>query len=470
MDGSYFETRSIVTVVNGYEDSWERVITIHEDITERKKAEAGINDALNQAESANQAKSEFLSSMSHELRTPLNAILGFAQLFAYDRDLSEQHLANAAEINRAGKHLMALIDQILDLSRIEAGETDVSLEPVALQKVLNDCLSWVSPLAQERKVSIALDQDQVSPVKVVADSIRLKQVFLNLLTNAVKYNRKGGTIEIICRLRDNQTVQIGVRDTGKGISEEKLKELFQPFNRLGAEFSGVEGSGIGLVISRQLVGLMQGQLDIESEIDVGSTFWITLKQAPALAPVSSTTQKMPIITNAQIRARKSRILVAEDNIINQELMAAQLDMLGYQADYAANGNEALSHWQARDYGLLLTDIRMPEMNGYDLVREIRELERSNGRRTSVIAITANALQADVEKCYAAGIDDVIAVVAGSRALPNEEAGSSGRKSGSIDRIRTPAFSQPPKWWRATTPWLAYESTGEPELPPSVSHR
>jgi EAL domain-containing protein (putative c-di-GMP-specific phosphodiesterase class I)/signal transduction histidine kinase/DNA-binding response OmpR family regulator len=409
VDNSYFETRSLVSLVRGFEDTWERVITIHEDITERKLAQAALIEAVSQAELASEAKSEFLSSMSHELRTPLNAILGYSQLFAYDRELSEEHLSNAAEINRAGKHLMSLIDQILDLSRIEAGETDVSLEPVSLSVVIGDSVKWVTPLAQNRGIEINLDELQFAHLRVVADSIRLKQVFLNLLTNAVKYNHEHGRVDVICEAVEDDLLRVGIRDTGIGISPEKLKELFQPFNRLGAEFSGVEGSGIGLVISRQLVSLMNGELDIDSESGAGSTFWVSLRQVQA----SETATEASIVTldvsaNAPPeRKHISRILVAEDNPINQELMAAQLNILGYQADYAVNGTQALAHWQQGDYGLLLTDIRMPEMNGYELVREIRQMEDVSGRRAPVIAITANALEADIEKCYSAGVDDVI---------------------------------------------------------------
>ncbi len=408
VDGKYFETRSIATLVRGYEDSWERVITIHDDISARKKGESALIEAMTQAEQANQAKSHFLSSMSHELRTPLNAILGFSQLFAYDRNLSEQHLANANEINRAGKHLMSLIDQILDLSLIEAGESDVSLEPVKLKRVLSDSIKWAMPLARERDITIDFDVDAFENIIVVADSIRLKQVFLNLITNAVKYNRDGGRVSVISEPAYADVLRVGIRDTGTGISAEKLKELFQPFNRLGAEFSGIEGSGIGLVISRQLVDLMKGELHIESEVDVGSTFWVSLQLAPALATVLDTQiLKLPDSLRAAGPDENSRILVAEDNLVNQELMAAQLKMLGYKADYAENGVKALEHWQRGNYGLLLTDIRMPEMNGYDLVREIRQLESASGRRAPLIAITANALEADVEKCYAVGVDDVI---------------------------------------------------------------
>jgi len=409
MDNSYFETRSLVTVVSGYENTWERVITIHEDITERKLAQTELVEAVNQAELANQAKSDFLSSMSHELRTPLNAILGYSQLFAYDRDLGEEHLANAAEINRAGKHLMSLIDQILDLSRIEAGETDISLEPVSLAAILSDSIKWVTPLAKNRDIQINFDVSQFADLKVVADSIRLKQVFLNLLTNAVKYNHEQGRIDVLCDTGKEGLLRVGISDTGVGISPEKVKELFQPFNRLGAEFSGVEGTGIGLVISRQLVDLMKGELDIESESGVGSTFWVSLRHVVMDEPaVETSVVKLDVGVNASRgKEKNSRILVAEDNPINQELMAAQLDILGYQADYAVNGEQALENWRQGDYGLLLTDIRMPEMNGYELVRQLRQLEHVSGRRAPVIAITANALEADVEKCFAVGVDDVI---------------------------------------------------------------
>ncbi|NCF37572.1 MAG: EAL domain-containing protein [Gammaproteobacteria bacterium] len=408
VDGSYFETRSICTLVRGYEDTWERVITIHEDITERKQAEAAMVEAMIQAEKASQAKSEFLSSMSHELRTPLNAILGFSQLFAYDRNLSEQHLANATEINRAGRHLMSLIDQILDLSLIEAGESDVSLEPVSLRQVLNDSVHWVEPLAKNRGVEVNFDELEFEGLNVQADNIRLKQVFLNLLTNAVKYNHEDGRVDILLERAAGDLLRVGVRDTGAGISEEKLKELFQPFNRLGAEFSTIEGTGIGLVISRQLLDLMNGELKIESEAGRGSTFWVTLEMAQTVAQLEqslATDATVTSITGPNDYA--SRILVAEDNLINQELMASQLEILGYQADYVENGVQALECWRQNEYGLLLTDIRMPEMDGYELVRELRQLERDRENRTPVIAITANAMDADLDRCFEAGVDDVI---------------------------------------------------------------
>ena len=409
MDDSPFHTRTITTVVRGYEKTWERVITTHEDITQRKKFEADMIEAKTLAEKANQAKSEFISSMSHELRTPLNAILGFSQLFEYDRSLSKEQLLNAKEINHAGKHLMSLIDQILDLSKIEAGEVDLSLEPVSLAQVLNDSVTWVTPLAQKREITIDFDITLFQGMNVIADTIRLKQVFLNLLTNAIKYNRQGGRVSIKYERALDGYVRIGVQDTGQGITDEKRKELFQPFNRLGAEFSSIEGTGIGLIITRQLVDLMKGRLDIDSTPDVGSTFWISLKPLRALETTGESGQHDQALLNvSNIRNTTSRILVAEDNRVNRELMVAQLNILGFQSNFAEDGAKALDLWRQGEYDVLLTDIRMPEMNGYELVREIRLLEQGQQQRSTVIAITANALEEDVKKCLAAGFNDVIA--------------------------------------------------------------
>jgi len=408
MNDNPFHTRTITTVVRGYEETWERVITIHEDITQRKKFEADMIDAKTLAEEANQAKTDFMSSMSHELRTPLNAILGFSQLFEYDRSLSKEQLVNATEINNAGKHLMSLIDQILDLSKIEAGEVDLSLEPVSLAHVLDDSVTWVTPLARKREITIEFDIDQFQGMNVTADTIRLKQVFLNLLTNAIKYNRQGGRVSIKYERALDGYVRIGVEDTGTGITDEKRKELFQPFNRLGAEFSSVEGTGIGLIITRQLVDLMNGRLDIDSTPDVGSTFWVSLKPLP-LPGITGEPGKIgrALFDVTNFINNKSRILVVEDNQVNRELMTAQLNILGFQSNYAADGAKALDLWRQGEYDVLLTDIRMPEMNGYELVREIRLLEQGQQQRSAVIAITANALEADIKKCLDAGIDDVI---------------------------------------------------------------
>jgi EAL domain-containing protein (putative c-di-GMP-specific phosphodiesterase class I)/signal transduction histidine kinase/DNA-binding response OmpR family regulator/HPt (histidine-containing phosphotransfer) domain-containing protein len=410
IDGSFFETRSITTIVRGYEDSWARVITIHEDITDRKRAEAAILEAKTGAEKASNAKSEFLSSMSHELRTPMNAIIGFSQLFEYDPLLNENQMSNAREINRAGKHLLNLIDQILDLSRIEAGEFAVKQEKVALASIFDECLAWVKSIADSQSIKIQFNRFDFIGVLVEGDGIRLKQVFLNLLTNAIKYNCQGGEVAISLTLISNEKLLINVKDTGPGIAAEKLGELFQPFNRLGAESSGIEGTGIGLVITRQLVELMQGRLLVKSEIDSGSTFSVELKRAD-ISPVED--KHLVIAVNeisesdAVQQYGKPRILVAEDNPVNRELMRAQLQALEYQADFAENGHIAFEIWKVKQHDILLTDIRMPEMDGLSLIRAVRENNVLTETSTQIIAISANAMEEDIQQCMEAGADEVL---------------------------------------------------------------
>jgi EAL domain-containing protein (putative c-di-GMP-specific phosphodiesterase class I)/signal transduction histidine kinase/DNA-binding response OmpR family regulator/HPt (histidine-containing phosphotransfer) domain-containing protein len=408
-DGSKFETSLITTIVGGSEHSWNKVITIFEDVTERNKNQAALIEAKILAEKSSKAKSEFLSSMSHELRTPLNAILGFSQLFEYDQSLGEQRQSNARAINDAGKHLLKLVDEILDLSRIESGRVDLSIEAIPLETVIKDSLTWVADMAEGRGVTINFDPKACRGMLVEADAIRLKQVFLNLLSNAVKYNRENGKVDIVCLWGQNGFIRIGVTDTGPGISENRLGELFKPFNRLGAEFSGIEGTGIGLVITRQLVNLMQGELEVDSSPGIGSTFTLLLRSIEPQAgddTISSTLTDLSLSPIASVPTAKPKILVAEDNPVNQQLMSAQLDMLGYSADYAENGIEALKLWKTGNYQLLLTDIRMPEMDGYELIGQIRALE-SNTITSPIIAVTANAMESDVKRCFDTGANDVI---------------------------------------------------------------
>jgi len=421
IDGSYFETRSVSILVRGCEDSWSRVITMHEDITDRKRNEAALIDAKKLAEKASLAKSEFLSRMSHELRTPLNAILGFSQLMEKDQDASGNLQLNAQRINHAGKHLLTLINEILDLSQIESGEVELSMEPVSLVEVISDSIIWVDALANSRQVEINFDSEKLGDVLVEADANKLRQVFLNLLTNAVKYNNQGGSVNISCSEPEKGRVRISIKDTGDGITAYHLDQLFQPFNRLGAESRGTEGTGIGLVITRKLVKLMNGQLDVKSKVGKGSVFQVELRSAhnpktKAKAKTKTKTKTKADLIDVAISRRPNRrhprvnpqILVAEDNVINQQVIAAQLKSLGYHADYALNGAEALELWKDEKYDLLMTDIRMPVMDGIELVKNLRSMETDRSRPAPIIAITANAMHEDVMRCRKAGVDEVIA--------------------------------------------------------------
>ena len=247
------------------------------DITQRKQAEKLLIKAKSEADAANLAKSEFLSRMSHELRTPLNAVLGFSQILAMKLEGNEALEQHASEIMDAGNHLLELIDEVLDLSRIDAGKIAINLERVEVKGLLVEAIRYISTQASER--SISMDMTDFDANEIIADRIRLKEVMLNLLSNAVKYNHENGSIKVACRRLDDQQVQIEVRDTGIGLSQEQIEHIFEPFSRLGAEYTGVQGTGIGLTIVKRLVELMGGSIRIESELGTGTAFVIMLPAA-----------------------------------------------------------------------------------------------------------------------------------------------------------------------------------------------
>jgi PAS domain S-box-containing protein len=401
-DGEIRHVREISKYIRDDSGTLIETMGTLQDVTELKQAQL-------EAEHANLAKSEFLSRMSHELRTPLNAILGFAELVGIDDSIGQKTRSGMREISRAGKHLLILIDEILDLSGIEAGEVEMSIEPVLVIDLITDSLIWVADLAKNRGISIDCDLASFGGLSVLADATRLKQVFLNLLSNAVKYNLAAGRVTIIRDTATDGLARIGIRDTGPGISENQKSQLFQPFNRLGAENSTIEGTGIGLVITRRLMDLMQGHLEVDSVPGKGSTFWIELpdvqlleaQAADSVEPGSSkeSTQTMP--------TGMPRILVAEDNKVNLLLIEAQMEELEYQADFVENGVEALKLWQSEKYNLLMTDIRMPLMDGYELISRIRSQEDGAGKASPIVVISANAMDDDVKRCIEAGADDVM---------------------------------------------------------------
>ena len=251
------------------------VCAIAIDVTERKKTDDALRMARLEAERANRAKSAFLSNMSHDLRTPLNAILGFAQLLELD-DRPDDRQESVAQILRGGTHLLSLINEVLDIARIEAGHLSLSMEPVHALEIVELAAELVRPLAAQRGISVVIDKAAAADIVVLADRQRLNQVLLNLLSNAVKYNRPNGTVTIGFEAVAGGRVRLTVTDTGAGIAEEKRRLLFQPFERLGAEQTAIEGTGLGLALSRGLAEAMGGALGVDSEVDRGSTFWIEL--------------------------------------------------------------------------------------------------------------------------------------------------------------------------------------------------
>lgn len=364
------------------------------DVTAERRAVEDLRHAKEAAESANAAKSEFLSSMSHELRTPMNAILGFAQLMELDDDLPADHRDSLGEIIRAGEHLLGLINQVLDLARIEAGHVDLSLESVALDSVITESLSLVNSLALRRSVTV--QRDGMSGAIVHADRTRLKQALLNLLSNAIKYNREGGRVSVDVSVTGGGDWRISVVDTGRGIPRDRLAELFQPFNRLSAAGGEIEGTGIGLNLTRRMVELMGGGIGVESTEGVGSRFWIDLPRQPEVAPSidePDATGLEPVRT----------VLYVEDNPANIRLVSQILARRGEIDLLSAHTPElGLELARTRCPDLILLDINLPGMNGYDVLAELKAGPLTEA--TPVVALTANAAPRDIEFGMAAGFD------------------------------------------------------------------
>jgi len=379
--------------------------SIIEDITERKKIESDLVSARDEAVRANKAKSEFLSNMSHELRTPMNAILGFGQLMQMDDQISPRNKDYANEIVKAGDHLLELINDILDLAKIESGRIDMSLEPVSISSVVEESLDLMAAIAKKNKIQIlcygAID------TTVTADRVRLKQIILNLLSNAIKYNREGGNVKINIYSEDKKQLNIAFTDTGTGIPEAQQHDLFQPFNRLGAGKKAIEGTGIGLALTKRLIEQMNGSIHVDSKVDIGSTFTITLPLSPvALQEIPDDSQQtIDLLRNEQSAQAKHTVLCIEDNPANLTLIAQILKQRPVNFVSAHNPALGIELAQTRHPDLILLDINMPNMNGYQVLSILKqnpELEH-----IPIIAVTAKATQHDIKQGLEAGFSDYI---------------------------------------------------------------
>jgi len=376
------------------------------DVTERKYLDVEMENAKSVAEKANLAKSEFLSSMSHELRSPLNAILGFAQLMESDSPPpTDAQQESIAQILQAGWHLLKLINEILDLTKVESGQVPMSREPVGLAEVLQECQSMIEPEAQERGIGMTFPQSGM-PYFIHADRTRVKQVMINLLANAIKYNREQGTVEVVCTESTPGRLRISIKDSGAGLTPEQLGQLFQPFNRLGQEAGGEEGTGIGLVVAKRLVELMGGSIGVESSVGVGSVFWfeLDLVAEPALAVDESTQDGGGTVAQPPQVAREAGVrtlLYVEDNPANMRLVEQiiarhpDLNLLA-----AVNGNSGIEIARDKQPDLILLDINLPDISGFEVLKILREDPVT--AHIAVIAISANAMPADIKRGLKAG--------------------------------------------------------------------
>jgi PAS domain S-box-containing protein len=400
-DGSTFWANIVFTSIRDQAGNLRGFAKLTRDLTERNKVEAALTSAKAIAEKANLAKSDFLSSMSHELRSPLNAILGFAQLMESEAPPpTDTQKESIGQILHAGWYLLELINEILDLAMIESGKLSMSLEPVSLAEVMLECRSMIEPLAQRRGISMTFPSFD-KPHSVMADRTRVKQVLINLLSNAIKYNNVGGTVVVdCCESAAPGYLRVTVTDSGAGLPSEKLAQLFEPFNRLGQEGNAEEGTGIGLVVSKRLVELMQGVIGVESTVGTGSVFWVELvSTAPLTLPAAG--EKSVTLTAAPSGTRMRTLLYVEDNPANlklvERLVARRPDL---RLLSAVDGHRGVELARSSLPDVILMDINLPGISGTEAMRILSEDIAT--AHIPVVALSANAMARDIEKGLAAG--------------------------------------------------------------------
>ena len=400
-DGTMFWELASIAPIRNEVGKITHYVAIKEDITAQKQMIRDLQKAKEVADEANEAKSLFLSSMSHELRTPLNSILGFAQLLDSDEKhpLTGAHKQSLHRILKSGEHLLHLINEILDLARIEGGSLEMSMEAVGISETLADMVSLIEQLANRQQVKVMVKPAD-SQLYVQADDTRLKQVLMNLLSNGIKYNRPGGEVEISCHKYDESFLRLTVADNGPGIPADKIGALFEPFNRLGAESSSIEGTGIGLTITKRIVELMKGRIEVETELGKGCTFHVDLPLATKPAELATEPTESAVGLQKKPTGHYT-LLYVEDNITNRQLVQF---ILARRSNYtlltADNAELGIKIARRQQPDIILMDIGLPDMDGFAALKQLHELKETS--RIPVVALSANAMPMEIEEGLNAG--------------------------------------------------------------------
>jgi PAS domain S-box-containing protein len=389
---------------------------VTEDITDRKQAEAALKQAKLAAEAANLAKSQFLANMSHELRTPLNIILGFTQLLARDRLLTEQQQDHLGTITRSGEHLLELINDVLEMSKIEAGRASLNETSFDLYRQLNTLNDMWQPKALEKGLQLSLELQADVPQFISTDESKLRQVLMNLLSNALKFTESGRVIVRVGVEREDRNAEVdedrslvrlvfAVEDTGAGIAPDELKILFNAFSQTETGRKSQQGTGLGLAISREFVRLMGGDLTLETQVGQGTTFRFHIPLVIAAAVERFPQQSHPRVIGLATDQPSYRLLVVEDHRENRQLLVKLLEPIGFEVRQAENGREAIALWESFAPHLIWMDLRMPVMDGYEAIKQIRSQLKE--RKTVIIALTANAFEEERKIALSIGCDDFV---------------------------------------------------------------